>query len=513
MKEKSQLKIGIVLNYLNIALGNLIPIFYTPIMLALLGQEEYGLYKLSSSVTSYLSLISLGVGSAVTRYLIKYKTEKDKDSEEKVLGLFMIFFQIIALASFLVGLFLVVNLDIWYGNSLSNNELFRMKILVFILVCNMAIGFSSTPYISVVNAHEKFLFIQCMNILSTCVAPVLNLIILYLGYASIGMAMSTLSIGIVARLIYITYVKYILKIKAQYRQMPFKLVREIFSFSIWIFIGDLVAQLYNATDTIMIGAVPALGTAGVAVYNIGATFNAIVCSMTTGVSNILTPMANRLVFSEVGNDELNNIAIRVGRIQGYIVTLIVTGFVCFGKSFIWFYAGAGYEDAYWVAICMMIPNMIPLVQSLYVSIIIAKNQHKFRSMVYLGIAVLNVIGTWYLIKILGIAGAALMTGIATLIGHGFLMNWYYKKVIGLNIKCFWNQLRKIFVISITLCVVVAASNRFFDYYNLYKMCMGIVFYTIVYCLMHWKFSMNQYEKDLILSPLKNVCGRIRGFRK
>ena len=36
-QERSQLKIGIVLNYINMGLGNLIPIFYTPVMLALFG--------------------------------------------------------------------------------------------------------------------------------------------------------------------------------------------------------------------------------------------------------------------------------------------------------------------------------------------------------------------------------------------------------------------------------------------------------------------------------------------
>ena len=54
MKKKvNQLRIGIILNYVNLGLGNLIPIFYTPIMLSLLGQSEYGLYKLASSFTSY----------------------------------------------------------------------------------------------------------------------------------------------------------------------------------------------------------------------------------------------------------------------------------------------------------------------------------------------------------------------------------------------------------------------------------------------------------------------------
>lgn len=102
-QEKNQLKIGVILNYINMIVGNLIPVFYTPIMLSLLGQNEYGLYKLSSSVTSYLSLISMGIGSAVTRYLIKANTEEGKDAEERVLGLFMVIFQIIAVVSFAVG--------------------------------------------------------------------------------------------------------------------------------------------------------------------------------------------------------------------------------------------------------------------------------------------------------------------------------------------------------------------------------------------------------------------------
>ena len=45
---------------------------------------------------------------------------------------------------------------------------------------------------------------------------------------------------------------------------------------------------------------------------------------------------------------------------------------------------------------MMVPNMIPLVQSVCLSIIFAQNKHRFRSLTYLGIAILNVIGTWFM---------------------------------------------------------------------------------------------------------------------
>ena len=75
-EEKPQLKVGLLLNYLNLLLSSFIPLLYTPIMLRILGQEEYGLYKLSGSITSYLSLIAFGLGAAITRYLIKARIEK-----------------------------------------------------------------------------------------------------------------------------------------------------------------------------------------------------------------------------------------------------------------------------------------------------------------------------------------------------------------------------------------------------------------------------------------------------
>lgn len=504
-KDKNQLKAGIVLNYINLILGNLIPIFYTPIMLSLLGKSEYGLYKLSSSITSYLSLISLGIGSAITRYLIKANIEEGKEAEERVLGLFMVIFQIIAVVSFVIGLVLTCNIQIWYGNSLTAVELSRMRILVFLMVCNTALNFSLSPYISVVSTHEKFIFLQCMNIITTCVGPLLNLIVMFAGFASIGMTVSSLILGIITRYVYLFYVRRSLKIKARYRNIPTNLLKEILTFSFWIFISNVVGQLYNATDTVMIGAVPALATVGTAVYNVGATFNNMVFNLTTGISSLLSPKTNKMVFSGTSNKELTNLAIKVGRLQGYIFALVVTGFIAFGQPFIYYYAGSDYTDAYWVAIFMMVPNMIPLVQSVCLNIIIAQNKHRFRSMVYLGIAVVNVIGTWFLMHTkLGIIGAALMTGLALIIGQGFIMNWYYQKKTGLEMGRFWKEIAEIYLIPICMCVLTIFLSRIINFYNILIMLIGIVVYTLVYCILIWKFVMNNYERELIINLIKKI---------
>ena len=511
MKQgKSQLKIGIILNYINMILGNLIPVFYTPVMLHLLGQQEYGLYKLAGSVTSYLSLISLGIGSAVSRYVIKAETEGGKETEERYLGLFMIIFQIIAVASLLVGSGIALNLQRWYSASLTIPELERMKTIVLILVCNTALSFLLSPYISVVSSHERFVFLQCMNILSTCVAPIINLIVLFCGYKSIGMSLASLGTCVVSRIMYLFYVRKVMDIHPRYKNLPLTSLKEILSFSFWVFMATIVSKLYSTTDTVMIGAVPALGTIGVAIYNVGGVFNNIVLSLTTGITNMLTPRANRMVFSGASLTELTDLAIRVGRLQGFIITLLVSGFISFGRPFISFYAGDGYKEAYWVAIFMMIPSMIPLVQSVCLSIIVAMNKHKFRAIVYLFIAITNVIGTWFLMRTkLGIVGAALMTGIATLAGQGLVMNWYYGKKIGLEMKRFWASLGKLYIIPAILCCITLICSRWIDLGIAPVMFTGIIIYTFIYCLLSSIFIMNDYEKHLILNPVKQALHLIK----
>lgn len=503
-QEKSQLKIGIVLNYVNMILGNLIPIFYTPVMLRLLGQNEYGLYKLSSGITSYLSIISLGIGSAVTRYLIKSREEEGVASEQRMLGLFMVIFQIIAAAALVVGGGLALNLDIWYGESLDFVEIQRMQVLVFLMTCNMALNFSQSPYLAAVSAHERFLFQQCINILTTCVGPLLNIVMLLLGYASVGMAAASLAIGIVSRGIYTVYVRRSMELRPDYRGMPIHMLRSILGFSFWIFVANVVGQLYNATDTVMLGALPSLGTSAVAVYNVGATFNQIVFSLTIGISSLYAPRVNKMVFNGASDRELTDLSIRVGRLQGYIFSLVVSGFIAFGQPFIAFYAGSGYEAAYWVAVLMMVPNMIPLVQSVCLSVVVAKNQHKFRSVVYLGIAIANVIGTWYLMQVMGVVGAALMTGIALIFGQGIVMNWFYHRKTGLDMLRFWRETFPVFLVPVCLCAAAVVLSCGVDLYRLPVLIGGIMAYTLVYLGLSWRFTMNLYEKNLIIGVVRRV---------
>ena len=295
-----------------------------------------------------------------------------------------------------------------------------------------------------------------------------------------------------------------MKIRPIYKDISFPLLKNILKFSFWIFVANVVSQLFNATDTAMIGAIPKLATEGVAVYNIGATFNSIMFSLTTGITSVMAPKINNMVLSGKSSKELTDLSIKVGRIQCYIMMLVITGFIVFGKPFIYYYAGKGYDESYWVAILMMIPNMIPLAQTVCLNVVVAQNKHQFRSIVYLMIAIFNVIGTWFLMQVMGVVGAALMTGIALILGQGFAMNWFYKVKSGLDIERFWIEVGKTYIIPIIMCIVFCMVSKYIDFYNLKLFFVGVIVYTGIYSLLLWKFTLNEYEKNLFLKPLIKV---------
>ena len=87
MKKVNELRAGALLSYVNIAITTIIPLLYTPIMLKMLGQSEYGLYSLSNSIISYLSILNFGMGSAVVNYITVASSEEDKDKMERTMGL------------------------------------------------------------------------------------------------------------------------------------------------------------------------------------------------------------------------------------------------------------------------------------------------------------------------------------------------------------------------------------------------------------------------------------------
>ena len=75
----NQKKAGVILSYISEGIKVISGLVYTPIMLRLLGQSEYGLYQLVYSVVSYLSLLSFGFTASYIRFYSRAKAKNEED--------------------------------------------------------------------------------------------------------------------------------------------------------------------------------------------------------------------------------------------------------------------------------------------------------------------------------------------------------------------------------------------------------------------------------------------------
>lgn len=506
-KGKSQIKSGVVLSYLNLLIGNIIPFFYTPLMLSILGQDEYGIYSLSNTVVGYLSLLSFGMGSAVVRYLTKYKALGDYEKERKMFGLFTFLYSVLAAVVLILGCILAANIHIIYGNTLSSSELATMRTLVVLCSINSALSFVFATYSSIVLVYEKYIFRQILNIFSTILAPVSNIIVLLLGFASVGMVLVSTFINVAMFVTNLIYCSKVIKIRPEFRGMPFGELKSIFGFCFFTFLGSIVDMLFWATDKAIIGA--AIGAAAVAVYNVGSTFNSIVTSISTTISGVLTPKITTMVVKDASKKELTDLFVKVGRLQYILVALVVSGFTVFGRQFICIWVGDSYSEAYTVALLTLIPVTVPLIQNTGLSIVIAQNKHRFRSMVYLIIAIVNALTTAFVVNYWGIIGAAACSAGSYVIGQGIIMNWYYWKKTGINIPLFWKNIIKMSLapaVMITAGIIICQFVVIDSWLSLF---IGIAVYLVCYIPIVWFIGMNEYEKNTVKMPVQSVIKKIR----
>lgn len=421
----NQRKAGVMLAYISEAVKIITGLVYTPIMLRLLGKSEYGLYQLVFSVVSYLGLLSMGFGSSYMRFYSRARAKNDKDGIARLNGMFMTIFLIISLICLTCGSLMIYKIKFIFGDGLTDSEYATARVLMLLMVVNLAVTFPNSVFECNLIANERFIFQKSLALVQSILNPFITLPLLLLGKGSIGMVSVTTVLTIFCFLVNIFYGVRVTKIRFSFRNFDFTLLKEMWVFTFYIFISQIIDQVNWSVDKFLLGRI--VGTGAVAIYGVAGQINSMYLQFSTSISNVFIPRVNQIVAKKNDNQELTSIFTRVGRIQFVVMMLVLSVFIFVGHAFVNFWAGAKYEQAYYITLLLIIPVTIPLIQNLGIEIQRAKNMHKSRSLVYLVIAVCNVLLSIPLIYRYGAVGAAIGTAFALVMGNIIFINWYYHR--------------------------------------------------------------------------------------
>lgn len=501
----NQLKAGSALSYAKVFLSSAISVVYTPVMLSLLGQSEYGTLNLATSMVSYLGLINFGIGSSYMRFVMQARAAQDKEREYNLNGLYLIIFSIMGAITLIAGSVLVFQAARLFP-ALTEAEIWKIKIIMAVAVVQMAISLPGGLFQMMSRSYEKFFFVQLIDTVSSVVSPFITLPLLMLGLRSIGLQVVSTVLTAIAILFNAVYALKSLKIKIMFSKIDWAASKSILTFSGFVFINQVVNTVNWSVDKFLLGRY--LGTAAVSVYSIGYQFQNYFMTFSTAISNMFTPRVNKLAMEEKV-EETNELFIRISRVQFLILGYVLAGFAVAGREFILRWAGADYAQSFTVALLMMAFTIIPLTENIAIEIQRAHNKHKFRSAVYAAIAALNVAISIPLCKLYGPVGCAIGTCIGQVVGNTLIINIYYSKSMNLDIGSYCRQMAKLAAVMLAPTLLFLWLNQYFTVTSYLGVLIKAIAFSSVFIPCLWFFGMNAYEKDLIKKPFQAIWRRLK----
>lgn len=502
---KSQLKIGALLSYVVLALQNLVGLVYTPFMLRMMGKSEYGLYSIAASIVAYLTILDLGFGNAIVRYTAKYRAEGKQEEQYRMFGMFFLLYCGIGIITLVAGGVLYLNAENIFDVSMTAVELQRTKWILVLMVVNLAITFPFSLFGSIITAYEQFVFQKVVAIVRIVLNTATMVVLLTMGYRAVAMVVVATIFNVVTLGMNFWYCKHYLKIKLKFAKFQWGFLKEVSVYSFWIFLNVIMDRIYWSTGQFVLGAY--VGTAVVAVYAVAIQLQQMYMSFSTAISGVFLPKVTAMAVKDSDGKAISDLFIKTGRIQYCIMALVLTGFFLFGRQFIHLWAGEGYDDAYTIAMLFFVPLTVPLIQNLGITILQARNQMKFRSLLYLFISMASLGAQIPLSKYFGGIGCAVAIAGALTLGQIIIMNVYYQAKQRIDIVRFWLEILKMSIVPAILTVAAYYALQQFALDSVLELCLGIFLYLLVYLPLFFALSMNAYERDLILQPVKRLLKR------
>ena len=500
----NQIRAGAVLSYVSMALSTIISLVYTPIMLNRLGDSEFGVYQAVLPIISYLNLLSFGLGSAYIRYYSRFRAAGDKKGCAKLNGMFLITYLVLGAAVLAIG-FSLSYCDVIFGKKLTAEEIALGEKLLRIMTVNAALSFPISVFESHVTINEEYIFQKVVALGRQVLNPLIMIPLLILGYRSVTLTVLALIFTVVSGLLNVIFCLTKLKMPFSFRHYDFKLMREMVGFTTFVFIGIVVDNLNWSIDRLLLAWIH--GTTAVTVYTVAAQLNVYYQSFATAISNLLIPRVNRIVAENQPILELDKLFIRVGRLQFILLGGIFWGFVAVGRTFVVLWGGdAKFEVDYAVTLLLFGATLWANIQMLGYEILRAKNMHRFSSLVYLIIALANIVLSIPLCVEWGVLGAAIGTAIAT--GAGMLiMNRYYRHRVGLDIPRFWLRIRHLVPAMIVPGIAAILIAVFLRPAGYGQIALILCVFVALYGASMWLFGLDRFERDLFGGPMKKLLRR------
>ena len=495
MSSSRQIKIGAIISYLAIGINIISGLLYTPWMIHSIGRENYGLYTLALSVIT-LFMFDFGLSAAVTRFIARYLAQGRQDKANDCIGLVYRLYVIIDFVLFLLllGIFFFIP---YIYQQLTPDEIEKFKVVYAMAAVYAVVSFPFIPVNGILTAHECFIQHKICDVLHKLVIVGAMTVCLVMGYGLYALVLVNAISGVLTIAFKLWCIRHYTPQKISWRYFNKAELKEIAGYSGWVTIIALAQRcIFNLAPSILGGL---SGSTAIAIWGIAMTLEGYTYTFANALNGMFLPKVSRIVNS---NGDVIPLMIRLGRIQILVVGFIVSGVICLGQDFIHIWVGDGFKESYLCAVLIILPSFFHMPQTIGSETIYAKNMVKKLSIVFIIMAICNLIGSVALSPYLGAMGISLSVFIAYMV-RTLGMDIIFYKDLKLDVFRFFKESFIKMTPAMALCFVLGLSLNFIipmvGWIGL--MVKGVI-YFVGFGIIMYTLAMNESEKQLVEFPFK-----------
>lgn len=482
-----------------------INLYTSRILLKALGVDDYGIYNAVGGIVTMFTIISGSITAAITRYLTFELGKGDHDKLSKVFSTAVIIqtaiAAIVVLLAETIGLwFLNTQMNIPADRMVAANWVYQLSIITF------AINLVSIPYNASIVAHEKMSTFAYISLYE----GIIKLIIAYTILISpidtlIFYALSLCFLSVSVRAIYSIYCK------RKFQECTLKwifdkpLIKEMFGFAGWNFIGAASGLLRDQGGNIVINIFcgPAANAARGIAYQVNHAVHSFLSSFTTAMHPQITKS-----YAANNNSYFTSLLFRGSKLSYFILFILSLPIILNTEYIVNLWLGQNPEHTTDFIILVLILSMSEAISMPLITAMLATGNIKKYQIIVGGLNMMNLPISYTLLKIGLSPNYVFITAIIISQLCLFARLVLLRGMINLDSIGFIKDVYLRIIITTVASMVIPVAVKTYYPTNIYTFILvtALTVLSSICCI--WSIGVTKDERGIINRQIKKIIGKI-----
>ena len=250
--NNKRLAVNTVVLYIRMFVLMMVTLYTSRVVLNVLGVEDFGIYSVVAGLVSMFSLLSASITVAISRFITFELGKKENQELNKV------FSSSVNVQVAMIVLVLVVaeTIGLWFLNNkmvIPSSRLYAANYVYQATIFSFAVNLFNIPYNAAIIAHEKMSAFAYIGVVEALLKLITAYAVIYIEYDKlISFGVLTVFCSIIVRSIFTIYCKQNFPECTYHFSYDKSILRKMFSYAGWTYIGTSGALLRDQGGVILI---------------------------------------------------------------------------------------------------------------------------------------------------------------------------------------------------------------------------------------------------------------------